>query len=149
MDQAWEAIAGLAANAFAGAGVLFIELDPERHMEWFQPEASEIVAQLLHTRLVADRWMRIGAASERVCGVDSALPMHVIQILGFQVVRLEVVIGNGPSRRYAAVMLYLSKVLLPEPETSRTGKCCAADYIVVRGWMEWFAGVLSPTLLPL
>src|SRR5215472_8574663 len=149
MDQAWEAIAGLAADALAGAGVLFIELDPERHMEWFQPEASEIVAQLLHTRLVADRRMRIGTTSERVCGVHSALAMHVIQILGFQVIRLEVVIGNGPSRRYAAVVLYLSKVLLPQPEESCTVTLCVSTYVVVGVRMEWFAGVVSPDLLRL
>src|SRR6516162_8002595 len=149
MDQAWEAVAGLAADALARARVLFIELDPKRYVEWFQPEASEIVAQLLHTRLVADRWMRIGTGSERVCGVDSALAMYVIQILGFQVIRLEVVIGNGPSRRYAAVVLYLSKVLLPQPEESRTVKLCVSTYVVVGVRMEWFAVFVSPDLLRL
>src|SRR6516162_11363224 len=149
MDQAWEAVAGLAADALARARVLFIELDPKRYVEWFQPETSEIVAQLLHTRLVADRWMRIGTASERVRGVDSALAMYVIQILGFQVIRLEVVIGNGPSRRYAAVVLYLSKVLLPQPEQSCTVKLCVSANVVVRVRMEWFAGFVLPDLFRL
>src|SRR6516225_1286197 len=93
--------------------------------------------------------MRIGTASERLCGVHSALAMHVIQVLGFQVVRLEVVIGNGPSRRYAAVVLYLSKVLRPQPEESRTVKLCVSTYVVVGVRMEWFAGFVSPDLLRL
>src|SRR5262245_26688911 len=149
MDQAWEAIAGLAADALAGAGVLFIELNPERHMEWFQSEASEIVAQLLYTRLVGDRWMRIGTASERVCGVDSTLPMDLIEVFRLQIIRFNVVVRDGPSRRNTSVMPQLSKVFFPQPEQSCTVKLRVSTYVVVRVRMERFAVFVSPDLLRL
>ena len=59
VDEARKAVAGVAADAAALVGVLFIEHDTERRVKRPQAETGEIVTELLHARLVADRRMRI------------------------------------------------------------------------------------------
>ena len=85
-------------------------------MKGFEPMACEIVVQLLDARLVADGGMRIGRAGWRFGRVFAALSVHVIHLLGLGVVGLQLVIGDWPGRREAAVVLDLAEVFLAEPE---------------------------------
>ena len=88
VDQAGKAVTGLAANAFAGARVLFIQHHPQRRVKRMQPEPGKVIGQLLDARLVADGRVGIGAGCVRFRGIFVALAMDVIKRLGFTVVRL-------------------------------------------------------------
>ncbi len=67
-------------------------------MEWPEPEPLEIVAELLDARFVADGRIQVRRAGGRIGRIDSALSMHLIQMLGLRVVRLEVVVRDRPRR---------------------------------------------------
>src|ERR671923_1774304 len=88
VDQAGKAIAGVAADAAALVGVLFIEHDTERRMKRPQAKTGEIVTELLHARLVADRRMRIRSAGWRFSGILAPLAVDMVELLGLGVIRL-------------------------------------------------------------
>jgi hypothetical protein len=46
------------------------------------------------------------------CWILTPIAVYVIKMLGLGVIRLQLVIANGPGRRYAAVMTNLAKVFL-------------------------------------
>ena len=60
-----------------------------------RPCAREVVAQLLDARLVADRRVRIRAARRRLGRILAALAVHLVEVLGLGVVRLEVAYEIG------------------------------------------------------
>ena len=55
---------------------------------------------------------RIGRARRRFSGIFPTLTMNLVKVLGLRVVRLELVVGDGPGGRDAAVMLHLAEVLM-------------------------------------
>src|SRR5438445_8874312 len=105
--QAGEAVAGIAANAAALVRVLLVEHDPDRYVEGLETRTREVVGQLLDARLVADGGPGIGGVRRRFGRIFSAVSVHLIQILGLGVVRLQNVITERPRGRYASVVAYL------------------------------------------
>src|SRR5437764_14497888 len=93
--------------------------------------ACEIVAELLHARLVTDSGMWIGRTCGRLGRVLAAGTMHVIKLLSLGIVGFEVLIRNWPCRRHSAVMPDLAEVLFPKSEQCRAVELgVAADAIV-------------------
>src|SRR5436190_18020551 len=82
VDEAGKAIAGVAADAAALVGGLFIEHDTERRVKRPQAKTGEVVTELLQARLVADRRMRIRGAGWRFRGILPPLAMDLVELLG-------------------------------------------------------------------
>jgi len=61
-------------------------------VEWLEAEPLEVVVQRLDARLVADRRERVRRARGRLGGIDAALASHLVEPLGFGVVRLQLVV---------------------------------------------------------
>ena len=94
--EAREAVATVATDAAARLRILLVEQDPERRMERPEALAREVLAELLQARLMAHGWMRKGSARGRLGWVFSALSVDVVHALGARVVRLELVVRDGP-----------------------------------------------------
>jgi len=113
------------------------------------PQPLEILCELLDTRLVADRRVRIGLAREWLCRINAALPVNLIEVFGLRVVRLKVVIGDGPGRGDAAVMTNLIKIPLPEAKERRPVNFGVAADVIVRMRVQFFAFSVAPLRLRL
>src|SRR5262249_51915782 len=81
VDKAWMAIACCASNAFACSGVLLVQHDADWHMKRSESQATEIVAQLLDARLVANRRIRVRPSRPWLGGVCAAFPVHLVELL--------------------------------------------------------------------
>jgi hypothetical protein len=126
---------------------LGVELDPERHVKRPQPGRRKVVGELLDARLVRDGRMRVGAARGRLARVDAALAVHVVQMLGLQVVGLEVLVGDRPRGRYPAVMADLAEVFPAHAEQRRAVEFGVAADVVVGVGVERVAVAVPPHLL--
>src|SRR5260370_37100231 len=89
-NQTGETVASIAADAAALVGVLLVEHDPDRHVKGLQPRTCEVVGQLLDARLMADGGPGIGGVGRRFSRIFSAVSVHLIEVLGLRVVRLEI-----------------------------------------------------------
>ena len=65
-------------------------------MKWAHAGPCEVTGELLQTRLMANRWIRIRAARGGLGRVLTAQAVHVILMLGHVVVRLEILIRDWP-----------------------------------------------------
>ena len=88
------------------------------------------------------RWRRLG-------GILAAIAVHLVEVLGLQVVRLELVVGDRPGRRDAAVVPELAEVLLAQPEQRRAVELGVAADVVVGVRVELLAVPIAPDLLGL
>src|SRR5438046_8044498 len=122
IDQARVAVASAAADALARARVLFVQHDAQGGVKRPQPDASKIFAELLHARLMADSGVRIRRRSGRLRRVLATLPVDLVEALGLGVVRLEILVRDGPSRGDTAVMPNFTEVLFAKTEECRTVK---------------------------
>src|SRR6266700_7016498 len=120
VNQARESIARVAADAFARVRIAFVEAHAERRVEWLQSQRRQIIAELLNARLMTDRRKRIWPRSVRLARIFPPLSMHLEQALSFEIVRLEIVVCDGPGRRDPAVVLQDSKVLSAQAEQRGT-----------------------------
>ena len=106
VHEAREAVAVVAAHAAAERHVALVEQDPARGVERMQPRRGEVVGELLDARLVRDRRERIRRARRRLGRVLAARAVHLVELLGLRVVRLDVLVGDRPrgetARRGAA-----------------------------------------------
>src|SRR5215469_5679698 len=110
MDQTRKAITGVAAYALACVPIILIKLHAQGHMKRLEAQASEIISQPLHSRLVAHRWVRIRPTGRWFGGIHATFAMDVIEMLGLQVVRLKILVRDGPRERDPAMMAYLPEV---------------------------------------
>src|SRR6266545_2981218 len=149
VDQAGKAVAGVAADAAALVGILFIEHDAERRVKRPQAETGEIVIELLHARLVADRRMRIRCAGWRFSGILTSLAVDLIKLLGPGVIRLQIFVREGPRRRDSAVVANLPEILSAEPEQGSAEKLRVAADVVVCVRVQLFAVPVTPHFLGL
>ncbi len=78
--------------------VRLVEHDPARRVEGVVTRRHEIVRELLDARLVRDGRVRVRGARRRLRRVLAAGAVHLVQLLGERVVRLQLVVGNGPGR---------------------------------------------------
>src|SRR6516162_5091751 len=75
-------VARFATDASADARFLFVQHHSERNMKRLEPQPCEIVAELLHPWLMADRRMWIGSAGRRFRGILGPPAVHLIEMLG-------------------------------------------------------------------
>ena len=118
LHQAWEAVAGVAADAPAAVRIGLVAHDADRHRERPVAEPAQVVDQLLDARLVAERRMQVGRTGARLGRVGAALAVHLVQMLGARVVGLELAVLDRPGRGDAAVVA--------RPRRSRARACGSA-----------------------
>ena len=147
VDQARKAVAGAAADALALVRVSFVSITPSGVWNGCRPSAAKSSRELLNARLVAHRRMRIRRARRRLGRVFAALAVDMIQMLGLRVVRLQIVIGDRPRRRNAAVMPELAEVFLAQTKQRRAVELRIAADVVVRVRMQLLAVVVAPDFL--
>src|SRR5204862_3444677 len=71
----------------------------------------------------------------------------LVEVFGFRVVRLELVVADRPRRRDAAVMMDFPEVLLAQPEQGGAEKLRVATHVVVGVRMERCAVLVVPLFL--
>ena len=146
VEDAGEAVAVGAAHARAVGRVRLVEEDPARRMERVVAGARQVVGELLDARLVRDRRMRVVAARVRLGRVLPAGTVHLVELLGLRVVRLELVVGDRPGGRDAVVVLKLAEVLPAQAvESGAVELGRAADEVVHLG-LERLAARVVPRL---
>ena len=96
VDQARVAVARVAADAAAGARIALVEHDAEGHVERPQPNAAEVVGELLDARLVAHRREGVRRARRWLGRIAAALTVDLVEPLRLGVVRLELVVRDRP-----------------------------------------------------
>ena len=134
MNEAWKAVAGLAADAPAVRHVSFIHHHGRRGVKRMITGRGEIVRELCDTRLVRDGRPGIRGACRRISRVDPVLPVHLIELFGLGVVGLDLFVADGPGGRHAVVMAQLAEILFPEAiERGAEHLGGAADKIVDLG----------------
>ena len=112
VQRAREAVALSALHAGAVGQVGLVDQDPARGVERMVALLLQVIGELLDARLVRDRGVRVGRACRRLGGILPPRAVHLIEILGGGVVRLHVLVGDGPGGRHAVVVLQLAEVLL-------------------------------------
>src|SRR6516162_9835893 len=90
--------------------------------------------------------MRIRSASGRLGRVGPALTVHAIQIFGFHVIRLEVLVTDWPSRGHTAMVTQLFEILLPQSEKSRAVEFRISPNVIVCVRVKGLAGRILPDL---
>ena len=114
VHEAREPVALRAPDARAVGRVRLVEHDPARRVERVVARLCEVVVQQLDPRLVRHGRERIGRARGRLGRVLAARSVHLVELLGLRVVRLQLVVGDRPGRRDAVMVAELSEVLLAE-----------------------------------
>ena len=108
------------------------------------PAAARSSRELLDPRLVGDRRVRVRRARRRLGRVLAAVAVHLVELLGQRVVRLDLVVGDRPRGRDAVVVAELAEVLLAQPVERRAVQLGrAADEVVDTG-LERLALVVVP-----
>jgi hypothetical protein len=110
VDQTRKPITGVAADAFACVPITLIKLHAQGHVKRLEAQASEIIPQALHSRLMAHWWVRVRPTGRWLGGIHATFAMDVIEMLGLQVVRLKILVRDGPCGRDPAMMAYLPEV---------------------------------------
>ncbi len=91
----------------------------------------EVVGELLDPRLVRDRRERVRPARGRLGRILAARAVHLVELLGLRVVRLELVVGDRPGGRDPVVVAELAEVLLAQAVERRAVQLGrAADEVV-------------------
>ena len=109
--------------------------------------ALEVICELLDPRLVRDRRIRERPRAPRLGRILARLAVDEVQPLGLGVVGLEVVVGDRPRRRDAAVVLALCEVALAQPEQDRAVELrVAADEVLLVGLVR-IAVLVVPELV--
>src|SRR5215831_19557440 len=152
VDQARITVESIATDAGAGVqrlAVLFVEQHAERQREWMMALSLQGIMEFLDARLVRDRRTGIRAACRRVSRVDPMLAMYLVELLGFAIVRFEILIGQRPSRGSPAVMFDLAEILPAQAKQRRAVHLGIAAHPIVDPGMERSAILAVPGLLRL
>src|SRR6266700_171477 len=97
-NQTWMTVAGITANAGAGARVLFIDPNPKRHVKRLQAGSLKIIVQMLNTLLVTDGRIFVGRAGVWFRWIFPAVTVHLVEMFSFGVIGLQLVVANWPRR---------------------------------------------------
>ncbi len=151
VQQAWEAIDPVAADADAGpcrsARLDLHEVDSDRQVEGVQPKLLQVVAQLLDAGFVRHRRVGVLLAGRALGRVLSMLAVDQVEVLRLGVIGLQVVVGDRPGRRDPTMVAKLAEVLRAETEQrSAVELGVPADVIVDLG-LELVAVPVVPDLL--
>src|SRR5690606_10199842 len=110
MNQAGKPVAGLAPDAGAVRHIAFVQHDRARCREWMVAGSGHVLEKLLNARLLRYWRTRIGSTGRRLGRILAAQPVHVIHLLRFGVVRLQILVADRPGWGGPVVMAKLSKI---------------------------------------
>ena len=145
--EAGEAVEPVAADAAARLGVGLVQVHADGQVERPVPGLLEVIGELLDARLVRHRRVRKRPGPRRLGRVLARLPVHEIELLRLCVVGLEILIGDRPRRREAAVVVNLAEVPLTQAEQDRSVELgVAADEVLLVG-LEGLAILVVPDLI--
>src|SRR5229473_5185080 len=145
--QTGKAVAGIAANAAALVRVLLVEHDANRYVEGLETRTCKVVGQLLNARLMADGRPGIGGVRRRFGRIFSAVPVHLIQILGLRVVRFQIVITERPRGRDATMVANFAEIFFAQTEQSSTVKLGVATHVIISVRMQLLTVLIEPGFL--
>ena len=146
VDQARESVAGIATNAGAAQTIRLVQSQSERYRIGFVSQAGDAVLDLLHAGLIRNRRKRIFCAAGWVCGIDSALSVHAVQLLRTGIVRLKHVVLHRPFRGDASLVLQRLEVLDAQAKHGRAVNLGIAAHPVAGPRMQRFAVMVRPCL---
>ena len=132
VHEAREAVAGRAAYARAVGHVRLVEQDAARRVERMvaRPRRGRRRAAGSAAR-ARPPGTGTGALGRRLGRILAARAVHLVQLLGLRVVRLQLVVRDRPRRRDPVVMVQLAEVLLAESVERRAVELRrAADEVV-------------------
>src|SRR6266705_910293 len=99
---------------------------------------------MLNALLVTYRRILVGSAGIRLSRILTAIAMHVIEMFGLRIVRLQFIVANWPGRRGPAVVPNLTKVFLAQTEQRGAVEFRVASDVIICVWMECFAVLVVP-----
>src|SRR5215831_6786541 len=105
IHQAGESVTCVAADAPALVRILLIQHHAHGNVKRAQSLRGEVVSKLLDARFMAHRRPWILLRCPRFGWILSTAAMHLIELFGLRVVRLELAVGDGPCRRSSTVVV--------------------------------------------
>ena len=144
--QARVTIAPRAADAGAHSPMRLVEHDAARCVIRVIASRREVVRQLLDPGFVGDRrpWVLLAPVSlGRILAVAA---VHLVELLGLRIPRLEVVVGQRPGGGDAVDVLQLTEVLGPQPVQGGSVQLRRAADVVVDLRLEGLAIRVVPGL---
>ena len=145
VHHAREAVAVRAAHARAVRHVRLVEHDPARRVERMVPRPSRASSASCWMRGSCETGgMRVRRARRRLGRILAARAVHLVQLLGLRVVRLELVVGDRPGGRDPVVVAQLAEVLLAQPVERRAVELRGAADEVVDLRLERRAALVVP-----
>ena len=115
VQRARKAVAVRAPHADAVGHVRLVDQDAARRVERVIAARGQVIGELLDPRLVGDRGVRVGRAGRRVRRILAPRAVHLVERLGGGVVRLHVLVGDGPGRREAVMVAQFAEILGAHP----------------------------------
>src|SRR5262245_10933646 len=147
VDEAREAVTGVAADALAPPGIAVVAHDADGQRERLVPDPRQVVDELLDPRLVAERWEAIRCARRRLRRVGPPLAVHLVEMLGLRVIGLEILVGYGPGGGDAAVLPDHAEILPAQAQERRAVELGVAAHEVVGARNEFLAVLVEPRVL--
>src|SRR3984893_6538992 len=108
------------------------------------PAPHQVVGELLDARLVRHRRERIRRARWWLSRVFATRAMHLIHLLGLGIVRLHLVVADGPGRRDAVVVLEFTEILFAQAVERRAVHLGCAAHEVVDAGLKGLAVLVTP-----
>src|SRR5436190_3499802 len=99
---------------------------------------------MLNTLLVADRRILVRRTGVWFRWILTARTVHLIEVFSFGVIGFQLVVADGPRRRYAAVMMQLPEVFFAKTKQCRAVKFGVAADEIVRMRVELLALNIPP-----
>jgi hypothetical protein len=90
--------------------------------------------------------MRKGGTSRRLCRILASFSVDVIKLLRLRIIRLQIIVGYGPSRRHPSVVTNLAKIFSTQSEQRCPVELGVTPYTIVGMRMQVFAIAVLPDL---
>ena len=126
------------------AGSASSSMMPHGAWKGCSPTGHHVVEQPLDARLVRDRREGVRRRCRRLGGVLAASAVHLVQLFGLGVVRLQHVVVDRPRRRDPAVVLELAEVALSQPVQGSAVELGRSAHEVVDLGLERLAVLVVP-----
>ncbi len=147
VNQAREAVAGVATNATAMSHVRLVQQDAGRRIRRAITRALQAVGQFLDARLVADGRERIRRAGRWFGGIVAASAVDMVEPFRLRVIRFQILITDGPVGRHAVGGAVCDEILLPQPEQGCAIHLGGAADEIVRARLERLFVLVIPGVL--
>ena len=99
---------------------------------------------MLNALFVTYSRILVGSAGVRFSRILTTIPVHVIEMFGLRVVRLQFIVADWPGRRGPAVVSNLAKIFFAQTEQRGAVEFRVAADVIICVWMEGFAVLVVP-----